>query len=229
MSQSIQVARPVSDDLVGHWSPTPVYPHVNGVSPNDPGAVSTSNLTQGDAFEVKLRGLAWPAPGAEVLSVRLAGDGVTPVTVVLLQGSQVIAFATVTPPSTFQTYTLTLSAAQVAQLSNYADLHVKVVGPVQTPCCANALPALLHLSGPSSLAVTLTWDGSTYWTGTSPDGNCTGGTRHWRFYCAGVDFALATLCTGTFWTLIHKSSPPDTTTCNPLVSTFGARAYTVSA
>jgi hypothetical protein len=160
MTQTLQVAWPVADDLTGNWGPTPVYPHVNGPAPHDGSPAATADLTDGDSFEVKLAGLAWPSAGPQVLKVRLAGDGATPVSVALLQGGQVIAAATFTPPSSWQTYTLTLTDAQKAQISNYADLHVVVAGPVQTPCCPNPLPATLHGTLRGGLSGTMTFTAS---------------------------------------------------------------------
>jgi hypothetical protein len=171
MSQTVQTARPVSDDLTGNWGPTPVYPHVNGLLPNDLTPAFSGSSPQADRFEVKLAGLAWPSAGPQVLSVRLAGDGATPATVVLLQGSTVIAAARFTPPATFQTYALTLSAAQAALISNYADLHVEVLaGDPVVDCCPNPVPALLYatVSNPTGPCTCMPGTFSLLWDSNSP-------------------------------------------------------------
>ena len=37
-----QVARPISDDLRGQWTPTPLWQHVNGVTANDNAPIASS-------------------------------------------------------------------------------------------------------------------------------------------------------------------------------------------
>ncbi len=143
-----QVTRPMSDDLTGVWTPTPLYERVNKPTPNDAAPISSGSNPAGDVCQVKLRGVAWPDLGlpaaAEVLTVRLAGDGSTPATVVLLQGNKLIASRRVVPGSAFQDCLLTLTAAEVAQISDYTDLHVEVIaGDVSVSCCPNPVPPVL--------------------------------------------------------------------------------------
>src|SRR5207302_7702172 len=117
-----QIALPVSDDFTGGWTPTPVFEQVSG------GQVVQSSIDpQGDAFEVKLKGLAWPGPGPETLTVQLAGDGSTLATVVLLQGTQIIAAKTITPSGSFSECVIELTDAQKALITNYQALHVGVI------------------------------------------------------------------------------------------------------
>jgi hypothetical protein len=61
------------------------------------------------------------------LSVQLAGDGVLTATVLLLQGSQVIASQLITPRASPEIYTLSGPTGAGGLISNYADLHVQVV------------------------------------------------------------------------------------------------------
>jgi hypothetical protein len=156
-----QIARPKSDDFTGGWTPTPLYKHVNGVNPNDGGPIQSSPSVQGDACQVKLKGLAWPKPGGpEVLTVRLAGDGAMKATVVLRQGGTPIADKELTPGSSFASTVITLNADQMAAISNYNDLHVELIaGDVKVSCCANALPAVLTATCSGGTGTCSCWNG----------------------------------------------------------------------
>jgi hypothetical protein len=162
-----QTATPKSDDSTGRWTPTPLAPVINS------GGVVSGDLPPNDAFQVKLTALAWPAPGPEVLTVGLSGDGSTDVAVVLLQGAQVIAAKSL-KPGAGDSCTITLTDAQRALITDYADLHVAVTAGTHPACCTNELPGVLHatLSGGTGgcscldgVQVTLVWDGSN-WKGT---------------------------------------------------------------
>ena len=65
----------------------------------------------------------------------------------LLQGGQVITAQSFTPGPTFAAGTLvvTLTEGEVARITNYNDLRVRVVaGRLTVPCCPAALPPLLN-------------------------------------------------------------------------------------
>jgi hypothetical protein len=227
-----QVARPTADDRVGGWTPTPLYQRINGVTANDAAPVASGSNPQGDAFEVKLAALAAPGPGAETLTVRMAGDGSTPATVALLQGGTAIASARFMPTASFQDYTLTLSAAQSSQITDYTNLHVEVIaGDVKVTCCPNALPPLLQATfsggtgGCSCLngvTVALGWDGATYWSGS--------------FTACGLVLVLGLTCpSGGQWALSGTVSPcillfgpvgPTSSSCAPFALTFSGLSGT---
>jgi hypothetical protein len=186
-----QVARPTADDQRGNWSPTPLSPHLNGVTANDGSPVVSGSNPPGDAFEVKLGGVALPGIGAQVLTVRLLGDGTTQVIVALLQGNQPIAYGVFTPTTTFQNYTLTLTADQIAQISDYTNLHVEVVaGNISTPCCVNSMPPVLTATFSAAtgtcdcldgVSVPLVWNVALGgWSGSAPACN---GTLDFSFTC----------------------------------------------
>jgi hypothetical protein len=223
MGQQIQTALPAQDDFAGGGTPTPVANNTQGGS-----SVSSSVNPQGDACQVKLQGLAWPGPGAEVLTVGMAGDGTTIASVVLWQGDQIITAQTVTPAVAFQNYSWTLTAAQVALITDYSDLHVEVVaGAVVVPCCPNPMPEILTLtysggSGASAclngVSVKLAYVGGGRWEGTvvacgysNPVTVSCGGTL-WSTYSIGqIEFAnffpdQAAGC-GVGTTLITFSAP----------------------
>src|SRR5205823_3493819 len=112
---------------------------------------------QGDAFQVKLTRLACPkTPGDQILTVRLRQTGTDgSATFALLQGDQVIGGQAFEPTTSFAPFSMTLTAEQIARISDYADLRVVVVAndPVVSGC-DNPLPALLHatLSGSDGCA-----------------------------------------------------------------------------
>lgn len=143
-----QIARPIADVFDGHWTPVPIYPQINGGTAG-PGAVTSSANPQGDSFEVQLTPLAWPDPGAETLTVSLRKIGTDPlsVTIALLQGNTVIASKQVNPSTGFTNYTLTLTDAQVAAITDYTQLRALVTaGSPVVPCCPDGVPPILHLT-----------------------------------------------------------------------------------
>jgi hypothetical protein len=229
-----QVARPILDDFTGGWSPVPLSPHLNGVGPDDGDPVASSINPQGDPFEVKLGPLAWPWPGTETLTVRLRKTSSDPATatIVLLQGSGVIASAVVQPTTGWQNYTLTLTDTQVAQISDYTNLHVEVIaGLPVVSCCPNPLPALLHAvlsngTGACScldgLNVVLTWDPTIRRWGSVPYAVC------------GHSAQLQLACIGTTWHLNSTGAcafhgDASTVNCGPPLSlTFtGMSVYSI--
>jgi hypothetical protein len=119
-----QVALPRSDIFDNGWTPTPVYSQLDAGSP-----VTSSTNPQGDSFEVKLDALAYPDSGPQTLTVRLQATGSPPfpnVTILLLQGTRVIAYQIVQPTAAFADYTITLSADESRWITDYTDLRVEV-------------------------------------------------------------------------------------------------------
>jgi hypothetical protein len=199
VTQGIQIAVPISDDFLGNWTKTPLFqnvtqapPIVSGVSP------------RGDACQMMLTKLAWPAPGTETLTVTAAGDNTTRLAVALLQdGVGVIAAATFTPLVSFTTYTLTLTDAQVAQITDYTQLHVELIaGDVTVPCCAVPMPAILTCTFSNAnppfcyclngVSATLAWNGAG-WVGafaacdasTTVELSCLQLSQQWAFATLG--------------------------------------------
>src|ERR1700737_2692666 len=125
-----QVAIPIADVSVGGWTPLPVWQQI---SPYGGAGVSSSPNPQADTFQVKLSPMAVPeatTPPGQTLTINMrttgAGAGVLPITVTLLQGSTTIASWLETPGSSFTSYALALSQAQVNSITDYTNLRVQV-------------------------------------------------------------------------------------------------------
>jgi hypothetical protein len=94
-------------------------------------------------------------------------------------------------------------------------------GPIQTLCCANALPRTLHLTvtdlgGCACMAGTfaLHYDpryANPTWTNTSA-GTCAGGTMSWLLDCSGSAWGLQ----GSNGSETVGAGSPSSTTCDPL-------------
>jgi hypothetical protein len=84
-----QVSHPIADVNNTGWSPSPLYPHVNSVTPND-GSPVKCLVPPGGSFDVQMQPLSPPAPGPQILTVRLneAAPGDTLVSFFLLQVTQ---------------------------------------------------------------------------------------------------------------------------------------------
>lgn len=154
-----QFGRPSSDVTSGGWQPTPtspaaLYPHVNGVEPNDASFITCP--AGGGTVELGLNPVGVPLVGPQIVRVRLRQtESSATAFVSLLQGSTVIATKFVSSVgSTFSDELFPLTAAQAAAITNYADLRVRVTqkpSAVAAPTCADIDPATL----PASLVVSI--------------------------------------------------------------------------
>jgi hypothetical protein len=222
-----QKARPVWDVSEGSWTPTPIFPQLNEIIPDDMSLV-TSSTTPGDVFEVQLAALAKPGAGPETLTVRLRKTD-TPVAYAvcyLMQGSTLIAGRVFQPTLAFANYPMNLTPAEIAAITNYADLRLRVRANFQTTSGCSRCP-----TAPA------TWTFST--TGISPSqfnfnfalayqSGCL-----WSQHFNNVGLATLQLASG-IWTLLFSAGGitatytiPDTSwncmDCNlmTLQSTFG--------
>jgi hypothetical protein len=232
MPQTGQSALAASDVSDNGWTPSPVTPQIN-VSPADTNWVTSQSDFQGNNFQVKLQGLAWPTDGPQSLTVRLrSGGGNNPVSIVLLDGTNGIASMTVTPTTTFQPYTLVLTTAQKQAIADYSNLRVQVGTANQVSCCPNNLPFSLAATVSNVVAcdclnnhvVPLTWSTAQQaWTGSDNTINCSS--------CApNCNLILTLTCTAqNRWQLSVKCSQSfqamtvfaDTGgTCSPFHQTF---------
>jgi hypothetical protein len=231
-----QVAKPADDDFAGRWTPTPLWQNLRG------GAVRSGDLPPNDWFQVQLEKLAWPAAGPEVLRVWVSGDGTAWVLVELLQGGQVIAWELLMPNGD-TLVTLTLTDGQIAQISDYTDLHVMVqAGPVQVDCCPQPLPPVLYAnisngSGCACLAgqYPLLWDPlNNVWRFTGDacglSGNLSIGLRCLPTGHGCESFSLDLACSnGVGPGRFYAGAFPDTCTCSPLLLTYASATNTNDA
>jgi hypothetical protein len=212
----------MADDQTGNWTPTPLFAWIDGVTPNDGAPILSGTNPQGDALGVKLAALAVPCAGAEALTVRMSGDGATPVAVALLQGSQIIAANIFTPTAGFQDYTLTLTAAQVAQITDWTDLHVEVIaGEPTVSCCPNPLPAVLYATFSGGTGTCACLNGATVPLGYNSAADT------WQGHAPGCggNISLSLHCAGGHWSLTQTSSCNGvasylSSSCSPLSVTF---------
>jgi hypothetical protein len=232
MPQTGQAALAASDISNNGWSPSPLTPQIN-VSPADTNWVTSQSDSQGNNFEVKLQGLAWPSPGPQTLTVRLrCGAGNNPVSIVLLDGNTIIASTTVTPTTSFQAYTMVLTPAQIATTTDYSNLRVQVATSNQVNCCPfNPVPFALKATVTNISAcqcvdghvVTLTWNSTQQaWVGSDsgivckPCGsNC---NLMLTLKCVGAQFQLTIQCSPGAPTMTVPAGAG--ATCSPFNQTF---------
>jgi hypothetical protein len=239
-----QVARPSADIDNSNWGPSPLFPHVNTVTPND-GSPVVCPVPSGGTFDVQLQHLAYPnAGGPQVLTVRLdeALPGATLVTFFLLRvtqgGIQQIVGLSVLPTGTFTSYDLVLDAGDIALLGGvYTNLGVRVsasgdgtgsgygsgigsriTGGVTVPCCPNALPGLLHasLSNGASGSVQLLFNSDmAFWLSQAAFGSC---------FPATMSFICDTSVSPVAWKLLIPGNgteySPTSVACDPLFVQF---------
>lgn len=100
-------------------------------NPDDSNLVTSPNDPVGSVFETKLAKLDWPqqVSGGHKLRVRLrkTESGAMPTTVLLLQGGREIARRKPTLIDSLTTYEFVLADAEVAQITSYLDLRVRVI------------------------------------------------------------------------------------------------------
>ncbi len=233
-----QYALPIASDLEeGLWTPTPIWRQVNGSG----GVVTSGPGPQGDTFEVPLAAIAWPDCGPQILTVRMQKTQPGPMhaAVALLQGNTPIAAQLFTLTQGFADYTITLTDAQAASISDYTQLRVLVTaGDPVVPCCATSVPAVLYatLSGALGGTYPLTYDaGQTAWVGGGAAG---GGTVRLLLGCVGAAcaaFHLDITCNGSTagtLTTVACSCDPFSLSMNGFISSTcatGSLSATVTA
>jgi hypothetical protein len=172
-----QIAWPISDDSNVGWSPSPVYSQINEIVPLDDKWVTSGAPAQ---FTVKLRPLQPPGPGPQqvLLHMKQLGTGVT-ATVALLQGlTTQVALRQFIPSGVFQLYSFSLTSSEIALITNYTDLHLRVSLPPN--CQSTPVPTTLYATLSSAFhcgcasngpTIVMNWNGIA-WVGSGPFGNC---------------------------------------------------------
>jgi hypothetical protein len=232
-----QLSRPQIDISNSGWTAVPapapgennpLSDRLNDVPNSDNTYVVSSPSPQGDGFEVKLAGLAWPDPNdptPTTLTVRLLDTtgGSTASYVFLLQGGMVIAAWPVTATSSFQDYTFTLGSTVLQQITNYADLRVQVyAGSIPNTCCPSGVPPLLYATFSNGTGNCTCLDGLTVPLVWNP---VAGQWLNQAFSACGLaNQSLALSCTpGPTWTLYSGCIQTAVTahfTCSPFQINF---------
>lgn len=124
----VQLAVPTSDVSEGTWTPSAgadLYAVLDESAPSDADFISTN--TAADSCVVALGALGDPASSAgHIVSYRLIGDGVSGITVELLQGASVIATWTHDPaPTVWTTYNQTLTGTEADSITDYTALRLR--------------------------------------------------------------------------------------------------------
>jgi len=127
-------ARPDADIATGNWgSGGSLWDKLDEVTPSDADAVDSATLTDAaptDEFTVALSDVADPGVDTgHVIRARLkwSSDAVAgTLTVLLMQGATGIAELATAGSTSYTTYTLVLTTAQAANITNYADLRLRV-------------------------------------------------------------------------------------------------------
>ena len=128
MAQSAQPRQDISED---DRMPAAIWPR-NGAIVADT-TVPDMDDPPTDIIEMPLSHLAFPGPGPQTLTVQLGQSNIENVlvTIALLQGNRSIASRVIRPTLAFSSYTLTLSRPQIAQITDYSSLRVRVSTEMQ--------------------------------------------------------------------------------------------------
>lgn len=124
-----QYLRPDEDISVGVWSSSPLYAKIDESTANDSDSISTYNAGVAETCIVGLSDGSDPSGEGHHLRFRHKCSLATPsrtLTAYLRQGTTVIASKAVTPTRAgWVTDTLTLSSAQIANITDYTDLNIQ--------------------------------------------------------------------------------------------------------
>jgi len=143
----VQTLLPSFDIDVGLWTPTPLWTRINAIEQPDEW-VTTPEFPESEAFEVLLTTAEFEEPfaGDHTFTVRLKSSaqggspssgssssgatGPADVTLLLLQGSTVIATRIVQPTDYYVEFPFTLTQQEVDSITEYNDLRLRVVASV---------------------------------------------------------------------------------------------------
>ena len=125
-SATVQLLRPVSDVSAGAWTPSSgltLAPMINEAVAADASFITVSSASTSEvAFGTGL------SPGVTTgHTIRFRAQGTGGLTVRLMQGTTVISSFSPTLTTAYALYTWTLSGAEAAAISNYADLRLRFV------------------------------------------------------------------------------------------------------
>jgi hypothetical protein len=111
-----------------------------------------------------------------LLHLQKTGTDNVAVAVSLLQGVNTIATRSFTPGTSFALFSMTLTAAEQALITDYTNLHLRV--STLPNCDTSPMPATVHATLSNNIrcicasgTIALIWNG-TAWVGTGPFGVC---------------------------------------------------------
>ena len=124
-----QKAGPRSDDVNFNWVPAVLWPELNKPAAADEPFVSTvvANPLLHYYFQVKLAPIAWPRPGPQTITIRVAQSepALFSLSLTLYCGSTEILSRIVDASPEFENVVIALTDAEKALITNYANLYVK--------------------------------------------------------------------------------------------------------
>lgn len=126
-----QFGRPTADISPGSWTTTPLYSKLSEANPDDATTqVQSSNRPTNDTFEVRLSSVTDPqSSSGHIVRIRMYGNTSHTWSAYLYQGATLIKtlVSGAVPPSSYTTYSYTLTAGEADSITNYADLRVRIV------------------------------------------------------------------------------------------------------
>lgn len=149
-----QYGRPGSDVSTGAWAATPLYEKIDEATCSDADYVQSANNPSSDTFECGLSSVSDPGVHTgHVLRCRVVGSGTGTIDFGLYQGSTAIAtYGATAWPASFTTWTLNLSEAQAGNITDYADLRVRVIAHKTSGGLAYARCSWAELEAPDASA-----------------------------------------------------------------------------
>ena len=127
----MQYARPVADITVGSWGTTPLWNKLSETTPDDAATqIQSVNRPSNDTFEVRLGSVTDPHSSAgHIVRIRMYGNTSHTWSAYLYQGTTLIKtlVSAAAVPSSYTTYSYTLTAGEANSITNYADLRVRII------------------------------------------------------------------------------------------------------
>lgn len=141
-----QIARPSADITVGSYTTAPLFSKLNETTPNDATYILSPGSPASAMCEVRLDSLTDPGvDNNHIISYRIRNNALglldeEEVQVRLMQGATLIAAGSSVPVTdSFVTHTLSLSGAQIASITDYTDLRLRIYSNELTTDSGNAV------------------------------------------------------------------------------------------
>ncbi len=126
-----QYARPTADISTGSWTTTPLWDKIDEVSADDATTqAQSSNRPSNDTFEVRLSPVTDPLTGSgHIVRIRMYGTSGHTWSAYLYKGTTLVKtlVSGAAVPSSYTTYSYTLTAQEADSITDYTDLRVRIV------------------------------------------------------------------------------------------------------